>query len=91
MVISTKNSHERGYHFLFSIISISIPTKTCVLPLVTVTSPSLCSVYCITHSTTLGLFILNHYYPYVANKMVEDEQCTIFWYVDDNEIQYKKP
>ena len=36
-------------------------------------------------------FILNHYYPYVANKMVEDEQCTIFWYVDDNEIQYKKP
>ena len=36
-------------------------------------------------------FKLNRYDPCVANKMVNGEQCTICWYVDDCKISHKDP
>ena len=34
------------------------------------------------------IFKLNNYDQCVANKMIEGEQCTIVWYVDDNKISH---
>ena len=36
-------------------------------------------------------FKLNPYDPCVTNKMVNGEQCTIFWYVDDSKISHVDP
>ena len=35
-------------------------------------------------------FILNKYDPCVANKVIDGNQCTICWYVDDAKISHKK-
>ena len=34
-------------------------------------------------------FKLNRYDPCVANKMIDGNQCTVCWYVDDTKISYK--
>ena len=34
-------------------------------------------------------FVLNRYDPCVANGTINDEQCTICWYVDDCKISHK--
>ena len=36
-------------------------------------------------------FIINPYDECVANKVINGEQCTILWYVDDNKITHKDP
>jgi len=36
-------------------------------------------------------FELNPYDPCIASKMVNDKQCTIAWYVDDNKISHVNP
>jgi hypothetical protein len=36
-------------------------------------------------------FVLNPYDPCIANCMIQGEQCTIAWYVDDNKISHKDP
>ncbi|KAG7363055.1 reverse transcriptase RNA-dependent DNA polymerase [Nitzschia inconspicua] len=36
-------------------------------------------------------FELNLYYPCAANKMVNGKQCTVAWYVDDNNISHMDP
>ena len=36
-------------------------------------------------------FTINPYDKCVANKMINGEQCTILWYVDDNKISHKDP
>ena len=36
-------------------------------------------------------FVLNPYDKCVANKMINDKQCTIAWYVDDNKISHVDP
>ena len=36
-------------------------------------------------------FILNPYDPCVANKIIDNKQCTIAWYVDDNIVTHKDP
>ena len=33
-------------------------------------------------------FILNKYDPCVANKLINNKQCTITWYVDDSKMSY---
>jgi hypothetical protein len=35
-------------------------------------------------------FELNPYDPCIANKTIEDSQCTIAWYVNDNKILHAK-
>ena len=35
-------------------------------------------------------FKLNPYDPCVANKIINGNQCTIAWYVDDNMISHKE-
>jgi hypothetical protein len=35
-------------------------------------------------------FELNPYDPCIANKLIEGDQCTIAWYVDDNKISHVK-
>jgi hypothetical protein len=35
-------------------------------------------------------FGLNPYYPCIANKMIEGNQCNIAWYVDNNKISHVK-
>jgi hypothetical protein len=36
-------------------------------------------------------FVLNEYDPCVANMKINDKQCTIAWYVDDNKISHEDP
>ena len=36
-------------------------------------------------------FVLNPYDKCVANKQIENSQCTIVWYVDDNKISHINP
>jgi hypothetical protein len=36
-------------------------------------------------------FVLNEYDPCVANMTINDKQCTIAWYVDDNKISHEDP
>ena len=36
-------------------------------------------------------FLLNPYDPCVAKKVIEGNQCTICWYVDDTKISHKNP
>ena len=36
-------------------------------------------------------FIINPYDKCVANKIINDKQCTIVWYVDDNKISHEDP
>jgi hypothetical protein len=36
-------------------------------------------------------FELNPYDPCVANKMINNKQCTLVWYVDDNKISHADP
>ena len=45
------------------------------------------------YSTTLEKegFIINPYDRCVANKMINGEQCTVVWYVDDNKVSHKDP
>ena len=33
-------------------------------------------------------FIINSYDKCVANKIIDDKQCTVVWYVDNNKISY---
>ena len=42
------------------------------------------------YSETLGGmgFVINPYYPCVANKMINGEQCTTVWYVNDNKLSH---
>jgi len=35
-------------------------------------------------------FKINRYNPCVANKVIDGDQCTIYWYVDDTKISHKK-
>lgn len=34
-------------------------------------------------------FVLNPYEMCIANKEIDGHQCTVAWYVDDNEISHK--
>jgi hypothetical protein len=36
-------------------------------------------------------FVLNEYNPCVANMTINGKQCTIAWYVDDNQISHADP
>ncbi|KAL7572191.1 hypothetical protein ACA910_005538 [Epithemia clementina (nom. ined.)] len=36
-------------------------------------------------------FTLNPYDPCVANRLINDKQCTVVWYVDDNKISHVDP
>ena len=36
-------------------------------------------------------FELNPYDPCIANKIIDDKQCTILWYVDDSKISHANP
>ena len=42
------------------------------------------------HLKDMG-FVLNPYDPCVANKMINEKQCTITWYVDDTKISHVDP
>ena len=41
-----------------------------------------------TNTLKVDGFVLNPYDTCVANKIVNDKQCTIVWYVDDNKISH---
>ena len=41
-----------------------------------------------TNTLKVDGFVLNPYDACVANKIVNDKQCTIVWYVDDNKISH---
>ena len=45
------------------------------------------------YATTLEKegFVINPYDRCVANKVINGEQCTIVWYVDDNKVSHKDP
>ena len=36
-------------------------------------------------------FVINLYDKCIANKMINGKQCTVVWYVDDNEISHEDP
>jgi len=36
-------------------------------------------------------FVLNPYDPCIANFMIDEKQCTVAWYVDDNKISHEDP
>ena len=36
-------------------------------------------------------FVINAYDRYVAIKMVNDKQCKIAWYIDNNKLSYMEP
>ena len=36
-------------------------------------------------------FVINPYDRCVANKVINGEQCTIVWYVDNNKVSHKDP
>ena len=36
-------------------------------------------------------FVLNPYDPCIANCMIDEKQCTVAWYVDDNKISHEDP
>ena len=36
-------------------------------------------------------FVINPYDKCVAKKVINGEQCTIVWYVDDNKVSHKDP
>ena len=38
----------------------------------------------------MGLSEINPYEKCIANKIINGNQCTIGWYVDDNKISHKK-
>jgi hypothetical protein len=42
-------------------------------------------------STTRVGFTINPYNACVANKIINDQQCTIIWHVDDLKISHVKP